>query len=143
AKLPSDYTPESQIVTELFVKGNEPSKTSQQYDQLDPVNGLEAKYDKESDTIQVKWDYDSGEDASFEVSASVDGGQRQGLSSTDDTSMEISNVEPDTTYEIQVVATTDSNNNEPATTTVQVPGDEEDEEENEDENSEGNIPAVN
>src|SRR5699024_5793752 len=102
AKLPSDYTPESQIVTELFVKGNEPSKTSQQYDQLDPVNGLEANYDKESDTIQVKWDYDSGEDASFEVSASVDGGQMQGLSSTDDTSMEISNVEPDTTYEIQV-----------------------------------------
>jgi len=143
AKLPSDYTPESQIVTELFVKGNEPSKTSQQYDQLDPVNGLEANYDKESDTIQVKWDYDSGEDVSFEVSASVDGGQMQGLSSTDDTSMEISNVEPDTTYEIQVVATTDSNNSEPATTTVQVPGDEEDEEENEDENSEGNIPAVN
>ncbi|WP_010530791.1 penicillin-binding protein 1A [Lentibacillus jeotgali] len=143
AKLPSENTPESEIVTELFVKGNEPSETSEQFDQLDPVNGLEANYDQDSGSIQVEWSYDSGEDVSFEVSASVDGGQMQGLSSTDDTSMEISNVEPGTTYEIQVVATTDSNTSEPVTASVEVPGNEEDEEENEEENGEGNIPAVN
>ncbi|ALX47933.1 transglycosylase domain-containing protein [Lentibacillus amyloliquefaciens] len=133
AKKPSEYTPESQIVTELFVKGQEPSETSEQFDQLDPVEGLEATYDEGSDSIQVEWDYSS--DASFEVSASVDGGQMQSLSSTEDTSMEISSVEPGATYEIQVVATSGSNTSEPATTTVEVPGDEENEDG-------GNIPAV-
>ncbi|SFE46658.1 penicillin-binding protein 1A [Lentibacillus persicus] len=125
AKLPSDYTPESEIVTELFIEGTEPSETSEEFDQLDPVEGLEADYDEESETIQVGWDYDSEEDVSFEVSASIDDGEMQGLSSTDDTTMEISNVESGATYEIQVVATTDSNTSDPATTTVQIPGGEE------------------
>ncbi|TFJ93840.1 penicillin-binding protein 1A [Lentibacillus salicampi] len=141
AKLPSDYTPESQTVTELFVKGTEPTKTSEQYDQLDPVDGLDAAYDEESEAIQVEWDYDSEEDVSYDVSASIDGGQMQNLSSTDETSMEISNVEPGATYEIEVVATTEGSTSEPATTSVQVPGDEE-EDENEEEDEGGNVPPV-
>ncbi|QKY69182.1 penicillin-binding protein 1A [Lentibacillus sp. CBA3610] len=158
AKLPSDYTPESEIVTELFVQGTEPTETSEQFDQLNPVEALDATYDEESDVIQVEWDHES-DDVSFEVSASIDDGQMQGLSSTDETSMEISNVEPGTTYEIQVVANSDGDTSEPATTTVQVPGDEEeneeegneeeeengeqDEEEENEENGEENVPPVN
>ncbi|WP_430785608.1 PBP1A family penicillin-binding protein [Virgibacillus flavescens] len=137
AKLPSEYTPESEIVTELFVKGNTPSKTSEKYDQLDPVSGLSAKYNKDSQAIQVNWDYESN-DAEFKVSASIDGGAMQELSSTQDKSLEISNVEPGTDYEIQVIAISKDDSgstSEAKTTRVKVP-DNEDKEEKEDEDKE-------
>lgn len=119
-KLPSAHTPSSNIVTELFVKGTEPNATSERFDQLDSVSGLSAEYDEEANTIQVDWNYDTEEDVSFEVSSSVNGGGMEVLSSTEDTSIEISEVEPGNTYEIQVVAVsneTDSQS-EPATTSV-------------------------
>ncbi|WP_404452817.1 PBP1A family penicillin-binding protein [Virgibacillus necropolis] len=140
AKLPSDYTPESEIVTGLFVKGNTPTKTSERYDELDPVSGLKAKYDKDSQSIQVNWGYDSN-DVEFQVSASVDGGSMQELSSTEEKSLEISNVEPGSEYEIQVIAVSkgdSANTSEAKTTGVKVPGDKkEDDEEGEEENEGG------
>ncbi|WP_099158328.1 PBP1A family penicillin-binding protein [Virgibacillus ndiopensis] len=144
AKLPSDYTPESKIITELFVKGTEPTKTSEKYDKLDPVSKLKAKYDKDANSVNVEWEYDKDADVSFDVSASVNGGQMQSLSSTEDTSIAISNVEPGAEYEIQVVAVSnkdDANSSEAKTTKVKVPGDKEDEED-ENEDSQGNIKSV-
>ncbi|AVQ99204.1 penicillin-binding protein [Oceanobacillus iheyensis] len=137
AARPSDYTPSSQIVTELFVKGTEPDDTSEKFDELDPVSGLSASYNEDSNAIEVTWDYDGDADVSFEVSAQVDDGQMQGLSTTEDTSMEISEVEPGADYTIQVVATSNDGDmqSEPATTSVSVPGGDEEEEE-------GNIPPV-
>lgn len=134
--LPSEYTPDSDKITELFVKGTEPKQTSEKFDQLDSVSGLNAVYDEESNAIQVEWNYSADDDVSFEVSASVDGGQMQNLSSTEDTSMEITEVEPGASYEIQVVAVNGSMKSDPSTTSVTVPG--EDEEENEEED----IPPV-
>src|SRR5699024_4921375 len=65
----------------------------------------------------------------------------KGLSSTDDTSFEISNVEPGVEYEIEVVAVSqddDSNKSEAKSTKVKVPEEEdkEGEDENEDEDEE-------
>src|SRR5699024_6894988 len=93
------------------------SKTSEKYDKLDPVSNLTAEYDEDSNSIKVKWDYDSDEDVSFEVSASVNGGGMQGLSSTEDKSMEITEVEEGSDYEIQVVAVSkeDSSKSDPKT----------------------------
>ncbi|WP_188453893.1 PBP1A family penicillin-binding protein [Virgibacillus oceani] len=144
AKLPSDYTPESKIITELFVKGTEPTKTSEKFDKLDPVSKLKAKYDKENNSVNVEWDYDEDADVSFEVSASVNGGQMQNLSSTEDTSIEISNVEPGAEYTIQVVAVSnkdDANASEAKSTKVKVPGDKE-KDEDENEENKGNINPV-
>lgn len=143
AKLPSKYTPESKVVTELFVKGNTPSETSEKYDELDPVSGLKAKYDKDSESIQVEWKYDSN-DAEFQVSSSVDGGSMQELSSTDEKSLEISNVEPGS-YEIQVVAVDkddSENTSEAKSTSVKVPGGDKDDDDEEDKEDEGNINPV-
>lgn len=140
AKLPSGYTPESKVVTELFVKGNTPSETSERYDVLDPVSGLQAKYDKDSESIQVEWDYDS-DDVEFQVGASIDGGSMQELSSTDDKSLEISNVEPGSEYTIQVIAIDKDdagNTSEATSTSVKVPGDEEDKKEEEEKEDEEN-----
>ncbi|MBP1969578.1 penicillin-binding protein 1A [Virgibacillus natechei] len=138
AVLPSDYTPSSEIITELFVSGTEPSSTSERFDQLDSVSGLHAEYDEDSNSITVEWDYDTDTDVSFEVSASQDGGQMQGLSSTDDTSIEISDVESGTEYEIQVVALSNEDSgstSDPVSTAVTVPGEDDEEEEG--------IPSVN
>lgn len=145
ASLPSKYTPTSQIVKELFVKGTEPKSTSEKYDELDPVSGLQAKYDKDSNSIKVEWKYGSDEDISFEISAGIDGGQMQNLSSTEDKTMEISNVDAGAEYEIQVIAVGDSSKSDPKSTTVKVPGEDEEEdrdEEDKEDEEKGNIPPV-
>ncbi|WP_077596463.1 transglycosylase domain-containing protein [Oceanobacillus kimchii] len=125
--LASDYTPSEQTLTELFVKGTEPTSVSEKFDQLDAVSGLNATYNEDSNTIDVTWDYDSDEDVSFDVRASIDGGDMQNLSSTEDTSMEISEVEAGAEYVIEVTASKDNMTSEPATTSLTVPGDDEEE----------------
>lgn len=135
----SDSTPSDSKVTELFVKGHEPSQVSERYEELDAVSGLSGSYNEDNNSIEVSWDYDtdSEEDVNFDISASIDGGSMQSLSSTSDTSMEISDVEEGAEYTIQVIAERGSLSSDPATTTVQVPGGEEDEEEEDEE-----IPGV-
>src|SRR5699024_9013952 len=68
AALPSEHTPSDNIVTELFVKGTEPSSVSEKYDELDPVQSLSASFNEEDEKIDVKWEYDQDEDIAFEVS---------------------------------------------------------------------------
>ncbi|RKQ37634.1 penicillin-binding protein 1A [Oceanobacillus halophilus] len=136
AAKPSEYTPSSEIVTELFVKGTEPTNVSEKYDQLDPVSNLTATFNEESESIEVSWDYDSDDDVSFVLSSARDGGDMKELSSTQDTTFEITEVEPGD-YEIQIVVVSnedDSNSSEPTTATVTVPELEEE--------SEGNINPV-
>ncbi|GAB3066226.1 PBP1A family penicillin-binding protein [Virgibacillus ainsalahensis] len=135
AALPSQYTPSSEIVTELFVRGSEPTSTSEKFDQLDPVDSLSAEYNEDSNSVNVEWNYDSDADVSFEVSASENGGQMQSLSSTTDTSLEISDVEPGTDYEIQVVVVDnndESNTSEARSTSITVPDGENDEDDGSD-----------
>ncbi|WP_096270437.1 transglycosylase domain-containing protein [Paucisalibacillus globulus] len=131
AALPSEFTPESEIVTELFVKGTEPTKTSEKYDQLDPVEKLKAEYSEGNKAIIAEWEYDSKEDVSFEVSASVDGGDMQVLSSTTDKRIEISEVSPGSEYNIQVVVVSnedEANRSEPKSVKVKIEQEEEEEE---------------
>ena len=141
-------------MTELFVRGTEPSSTSERFDELEPVSGLTAEYNEDNNAIEAEWNYEGDEEVSFDVSVSIDGGGMQSLSSTEDTSIEISEVETGAEYEIQVIAVSNENDmeSEPRTTSVRVPGEDEDEEEeqeeneNEEENEEnngGNIPPVN
>src|SRR5699024_224580 len=147
--LPSEYTPKENIITELFVKGHEPGKVSKKYDKLDPVEQLSATYDEDKNAILVNWDYKSDNDVSFEVSVSVNGGQMKKLSETNDLSMEISEVEPGSEYEIQVVVISHEGlgNSDAKTTKLKTPEEEvEEEEENEDadenEQEQENIPPV-
>ncbi|WP_077621767.1 transglycosylase domain-containing protein [Sediminibacillus massiliensis] len=134
ARLPSEYTPQSSIVTELFVKGHEPSKTSQRFDRLDPVSGLSASYNEESNSIEATWNYEGDEDVAFEISAGT-GGSLNNLSTTDDKSIEISSVDPGTTYTISVKAISDNDSSEAVSVQVEVPGEEEEEEEQPEDNA--------
>ncbi len=129
AALASDYTPNENIVKELFVKGTEPSSVSEKFDKLDPVSNLQATYDDDDDEIEVTWSYDDDNDVEFEVSADIDGKGMEKLSTTDDSDFTISNVEEGSTYTIQVVVVDQDNSSlksEPATTTVSIEDTEED-----------------
>lgn len=119
-QLASGNTPAAQRIIELFVRGTEPKTASQRFTKLSPVTGLSASYNEESNSIQVQWNYSNDDDVSFEVSASVNGGAMQVLSTTKDTSLEISQVEPDSEYTIQVVAVSNSMKSDPARTSVTV-----------------------
>ncbi|WP_082234023.1 penicillin-binding protein 1A [Halobacillus massiliensis] len=141
AELPSSYTPESQIVSELFHVDNQPTETSEQFDKLDPVNGLSAEYNEGSQAIDLEWDH-SEDDVSFEVYVSIDGGDNRELTTTDSRSMEVSQIQPGSTYKFSVVATSnggDAERSDPETASVTVPGgsgDEEAEQPEENENEE-------
>ncbi|QGH34759.1 PBP1A family penicillin-binding protein [Gracilibacillus salitolerans] len=122
AKRPSEYTPDSEIVTELFVKGTEPDAISEKFDELDPVTNLSASYDEESESITAEWDH-KGDDVEFKVSAGTDGSLND-LTTTENKEVEISNVDKGKTYTIEVIAVNDDMESDPKTVTVEVPEDE-------------------
>ncbi|WP_173916331.1 PBP1A family penicillin-binding protein [Halobacillus sp. Marseille-Q1614] len=140
AELPSDYTPESQIVTELFHVDNQPTETSEQFDKLDPVSGLSANYNEESQAIDLEWDH-SEDNVTFEVSVAIDGGDSRELTTTDSRSMEVSQIQPGSTYEFTVVAISkdgDAERSDPSSASATVPGGEEDAEQPEENKEEQN-----
>ncbi|MCZ0701889.1 penicillin-binding protein 1A [Natronobacillus azotifigens] len=107
AKLPSEYTPDSQIVTELFKRGHEPKQSSERFDQLAAVRSLKATYDESSNQINLSWNY-GNEDVTFEVRYGTNGSANN-QSTTEDTSFTISNVERGSTYTIEVSAVSNRN----------------------------------
>lgn len=152
AKLASDYTPSSQIVTELFVKGHEPTETSDTYVEMDPVSNFNAIYEEEDQLINLFWEHpllgdsDRDIDVEFELSVSVDGSDMQSVTTTPETEFTFDEIEPGSTYAFELVAI-DANNSEnqsdPVTASVEIPEEEEeepeqDEEESEEENEEEN-----
>ena len=138
-KLPSAHTPKDRIITELFVKGYEPSEVSEVYDKVDSVSSLKASFNHDERLIEVTWNY-SGE-ANFEVYATINDGTKRLLTTTDSTSFDISNVELGATYEIEVVAV-DVNNpskkSDPVSTVIRLPDEQDDQGDNNENNTEDN-----
>ncbi|MYL48501.1 PBP1A family penicillin-binding protein [Halobacillus litoralis] len=125
ARLPSEYTPSDRIVTELFHVDNQPSKVSETYQQLDPVQSLAGKFNEETSSIDLSWSYGNTDGVSFRIAASIDGGEMRELTTTKETSVEITNVDPGASYEFAVVVISDDDNtanSDPATVKVQAPG---------------------
>ncbi|MEL3972678.1 PBP1A family penicillin-binding protein [Rossellomorea oryzaecorticis] len=140
AKLPSDYTPDDKIITELFVKGTEPTKVSKEFDKLDAPKGLKGKFNKKDKTITLAWDYGKKEkDVQFEVSVSINGENKQVLTTTDKKGLNVENITSTGTFTFEVVAIKDDQRSDPAAVNVNVKGNEDDDEqENEDDRGNGN-----
>ncbi|GEN53950.1 penicillin-binding protein 1A [Halobacillus faecis] len=125
ARLPSEYTPSDRIVTELFHVDNQPSKVSETYQKLDPVQSLAGQFNEETSSIDLSWSYGNTDNISFRIAASIDGGEMRELTTTKETRVEITNVDPGASYEFAVVVVSDDDNtanSDPATVTVQAPG---------------------
>ncbi|HEX7064135.1 MAG TPA: penicillin-binding transpeptidase domain-containing protein, partial [Bacillales bacterium] len=125
--LPSENTPEDQIVKELFVEGTQPTKVSNKYKKLETPKNLEAQYDKKKKQIIVTWDYpEKQKNIGFEVSYSVDGQSMQKQGKVGKTKFIVNNPTPGSVYEFQVKAVNSETKKEsdPVTTSVEIPEEE-------------------
>lgn len=101
AQLPSAFTPNDQIITELFKAGTEPTAVSDAYEQLNPVENLTAVYDSETNSITVTWEYTMEADVNVAFEVSYQSGEPI---NTEATTFTIEEVEPETMYTINVTA---------------------------------------
>lgn len=144
AKLPSDFTPESRIVTELFHVDNQPSTVSKVYQKLDPVQNLSGTFNEESQSIDLSWSYNETEDVNFRIDVSINGGQPTELTTTDQTKLNITNIEPEANYSFSVTAIStgeQAENSDPESVQVQTPSlgqSNEDEDDNEEQDNNDN-----
>ncbi|WP_226579247.1 PBP1A family penicillin-binding protein [Halobacillus litoralis] len=125
ARLPSEFTPSSRIVTELFHVDNQPSKVSQVYQKLNPVQSLSGTFNQDTSSIDLKWKYGNTDGITFRIAASINGSESRQLTTTKDTNIEITNVDPAASYNFSVVAISDNGdaeNSDPASVQVQTPG---------------------
>ncbi|MGM0845925.1 MAG: PBP1A family penicillin-binding protein [Bacillota bacterium] len=129
ARLPSDYTPEDRITHELFVRGTEPSKVSEQYDKIPAPQGLKAEFDTDSKTITLTWDYnDDDRKPRFEVTGTFNDEDEKVLSTTSEKGLIVENIAADGTYTFTVTAVDGEQQSDPASVTVNVEGQEPEEE---------------
>lgn len=134
-KLASEYTPEDKKVTELFVKGTEPTQVSDEYKklELDAPSNLHAVYNDAANVIDLTWDHQApGEseadfdpealDITYEVSMSIDDGQQTVISTTGAKNVTIPSIEQGHTYTFTVVATAKDTRSEPGSTSLFIEG---------------------
>ncbi|MBS4222171.1 penicillin-binding protein 1A [Lederbergia citrea] len=126
AKKPSSYTPDSNIVYELFVAGTEPTQVSAAFDKLDSPT-VTGEYQEDENSVTFTWGHAKEKDLKFEVTIKA-GDKKQSIGSSNGQSYTITNVQPETTYSIEVIAVSNSQRSTPGTASVTVPKIEEEEE---------------
>ncbi|MET4560006.1 penicillin-binding protein 1A [Lysinibacillus parviboronicapiens] len=129
-KLASDFTPSDRRQTELFVRGTEPTEVSNEYEapELSTPYNVSANLDLGGQSINIGWEHDALLDSetneplptTFEVSATLEGGETISLGTTDSKGLTVSNTLADGNYVISVVAIFDGTRSEPGTTSFQV-----------------------
>ncbi|UTR14671.1 PBP1A family penicillin-binding protein [Salipaludibacillus sp. LMS25] len=136
-QLPSGSTPDSEIITEYFVRGTEPTSVSQEFEEAQGIGNLSATYDEEAHAIHIDWSYPE-DDYSFKVEVQTGGsGDYSLVDITNDTKYTFSNPEYGETYSIRVTAIADNNDDlssDPATVSITIPKEEEEEEEIDEDN---------
>lgn len=66
--LPSEFTPESEIIYEYFVKGTEPKEVSESFEGLTSPTDFMGSYNEQTDQIILSWSYPNDEeDVSFRL----------------------------------------------------------------------------
>ncbi|NGP43746.1 PBP1A family penicillin-binding protein [Bacillaceae bacterium SIJ1] len=121
-RLPSDFTPQSEIVYEYFIRGTEPSVRSERFEAEEPdaVSGLTATFDEEAMQVLLRWDSISDE-ATYEVEVSIDDGNYEPLTTTDETSVSFPDVIPGAIYSFRVTASENELTGPAASTTIEIP----------------------
>ncbi|MFC7370552.1 PBP1A family penicillin-binding protein [Fictibacillus iocasae] len=123
-KRASEFTPDEEKRYELFVKGANIPEVSDEYEKPAGIEGLEAKYEEKKNQIKVKWNYKGKKGVVFKVSASLDEGPMQELSTLKDKKFNVPNVIPGGSYTFQIIAVDEETGtaSEPATTSITIPG---------------------
>ncbi len=129
AKKPSKYTPDSNIVYELFVAGTEPKEVSVAFDKLD-APAVTGEYHLAENEILFSWDHNEREEKEiqFDVTIKLANGEKQSLGTISEQSHVITDVEAGGTYSVEVTAVSNNQRSTLGTTSVTVPAAEEEEE---------------
>ncbi|MGG3624121.1 PBP1A family penicillin-binding protein [Bacillus gobiensis] len=135
----SEYTPESQRITEYFVKGSAPSQVSTKYEKTNKPENLNVSYDEASKSVTLNWTHEK-DDATFQVMQSINDGGYAEIQNSGEKSIVIPNVQPGSVYRFQVTAISGDNRSDTASTMIEIPG-EKPPEEKPDGNGEINPPA--
>ncbi len=127
--LPSDFTPESEITYEYFVKGTEPSSVSDEYeieaDDL-PAPDVTAEYNEDEHAIYTSWSFDDDlvDEFSFQLEIQGPEGDFETITITKDREYMLNNPEYGETYTIRVTAISDQDEDlasDPGTVDITVP----------------------
>ncbi|WP_227395304.1 PBP1A family penicillin-binding protein [Jeotgalibacillus aurantiacus] len=143
-QLASEFTPDDQKSTELFVRGTEPTTVSEEFviDDLAVPSNLQAEYNEENGNIQLTWDHQQEENddrnVEFEVTVSVDGGEPQELAVTEQNGLNVEQAQPGSAYTFTVTAIAGDERSESAGVNIEITDsqNEEDEQNNEENNGE-------
>lgn len=124
-KLASEYTPNELKLTELFVRGTEPTAVSEEYEQLElntPSN-LSVEYDELTSNATLAWDFEQEDiesEVQFEVAVSVDNGPSEVIQVTDQNGLIVQNLIAGSTYVFSVTAVSEDIRSESASTTLTI-----------------------
>jgi penicillin-binding protein 1A len=120
-KRASEFTPDSEKIIELFVKGSKLPDVSDKFDKPSGIEGLEAKYNEQKNEIEVEWKYEKKEGVTFKVLASYNDGPMQERATINDTKFVVPTPAPGK-YTFQVIAVDSENNteSEPAETSITI-----------------------
>ncbi|MCM3730458.1 PBP1A family penicillin-binding protein [Fictibacillus nanhaiensis] len=120
-KRASEFTPDSEKIIELFVKGSKLPDVSDKFEKPSGIQGLEAKFDEKKNEIDVKWKYEKREGVTFKVLASYNDGPMQERATINDTKFVVPTPAPGK-YTFQVIAVDSENNteSEPAETSITI-----------------------
>lgn len=129
-RLASEFTPSNLKRTELFVKGTQPTKVSEKYDQpeIGNVSGLNAAISNDGNSINLAWNYnaptvDEGVEAqkpTFDISMSINGGAATKVASIEGLSYSIPNITSGSTYTFTVTPLVAGTSGTPVSTTILV-----------------------
>ncbi|MBU8916211.1 PBP1A family penicillin-binding protein [Neobacillus sp. 114] len=120
AVLASEFTPDSEVLTEYAVKGHAPKTVSEKYNKLDAPSGLAAKYDQDTQKIAVTWDYPNTAQQNVQFDITVDNGTTPNHVVQAEKGF-LFPVKPGEKYTITVLAIIGDRKSDPATTTIEVP----------------------
>ncbi|WP_100407253.1 transglycosylase domain-containing protein [Bacillus solitudinis] len=111
--LPSDFTPQSEIVYELFVRGNEPTKVSEEFMEIPSPTDLTAGFDEDRNQIVVSWNYpeEYRNNTTFEIRLTTNGENSQTLDRSKNMQYVYPTPELGSTYRFEVLAISDDNSN--------------------------------
>ncbi len=121
--LANSYTPDSQVSDEYAVKGHAPKTVSTNYTKLGAPTNAAANYDQAGNQIVLSWNYNntSGKNVQYDVSASVNGGTSQKLSTTSEMGLKIANPTAGGKYTFTIIAVGSGQRSDPATVTIDIP----------------------
>lgn len=130
-QLASEFTPDTLRQTELFVRGTEPTKVSNEYEELvlDAPFNVQANVDATGQSIELSWEHtapDSNDEenqpikVSYEISMQVDGGKSMVVAVTDEQSVTIPIAQIGNEYTLSIVATYQDIRSEPGSVSLYI-----------------------